>query len=392
MVKLQMEEKAFYRQLVQRYMENKATDDELEVFFHLLEQGRLDEYITAYMEQSPANTEKGPAVIRRIPRKLWLAAAVMGAVLLAGGGIYLARLNTAPVQQQLGVNPATVQQRDIRPGGDNAVLTLADGSTITLDSAGTGSLSVQGSTTVLKQAGGRLAYRANGTATPQMVQYNMLTTPRGGKYQVILPDGSSVLLNAASSLRFPTAFPGREREVELNGEAYFDVSKNAAQPFRVKLLSQDSAAREKAVEVLGTSFNIMAYQDEPFIRTTLVTGAVRVSGNGKAAMLLPGQQAVMDKASAAGIKVENANIEEAIAWKNNEFYFSNTNIYNIMRQISRWYNVDVSYEDSLHVLLNGNIRKNVNASQVFKMLELTGEVQFRITGRQVIVSSRHSGR
>jgi transmembrane sensor len=215
------------------------------------------------------------------------------------------------------------------------------------------------------------------------VQYNVLTTPKGGQYQVLLPDGTAVLLNAASSLRFPTAFTGREREVELKGEAYFDVSKNAAKPFRVKLPS--AAGAERTVDVLGTSFNIMAYPDEPFIKTTLVTGAVKVSSDNASALLSPGQQALMDRKD---IKVEKANIEEAIAWKNNEFYFNNTSIYSIMRQISRWYNVEVSYKDSLNVFLNGNIRKNVNASKVFSMLELTGEVRFRTEGKKVIVSGR----
>lgn len=381
-----MEDKAFYRQLVQRYMENKATDEELEVFFHLFEQGRLDEYITAYTDQLPVPAVKKQPAVRRVPQRMWLAAAVLGAALLTGGGMYLLQHRPA-FKQQPAVSHTAAPQPDIAPGGDNALLTLADGSVITLDSAGTGSLSVQGNTTVVKQAGGKLAYQVTGAGPQQTVQYNLLTTPRGGKYQVLLPDGTSVVLNAASSLRFPTAFAGKSREVELSGEAYFEVAENAAQPFRVKLRPEEGARGERVVEVLGTSFNIMAYRDEPFIKATLLTGAVKVTGEGAVAMLKPGQQAVMGKA-AAGISVAKASIEEAIAWKNNEFYFNNTNIYSIMRQISRWYNVDVRFEDSLHVFLNGNIRKNVNASQVFKMLELTGEVRFKTEGREVIVRGR----
>lgn len=378
-----MEEKAFYRQLVQRYMKNTATDEELEVFFHLQEQGLLDEYIIAYLDQHTIPADKKiPA-----PRRIWLAAAVLGAILLAGSSIFLLLRNKGHQPAELAVKEAAGKQ-DIAPGGDNAVLTLSDGSVITLDSAGAGAISVQGNTTVLKQSGGKLAYHATGAASTQTIQYNTLTTPRGGKYEVMLPDGTSVLLNAASSLRFPTAFPGRNREVVLSGEAYFEVAKNASQPFRVKLQSQNGTDPERVVEVLGTSFNIMAYQDESVIKTTLVTGSVRVTSEGTAALLSPGQQAVMDKASPEHIQVKKTGIEEAIAWKNNEFYFSNTDIYSIMRQISRWYNVDVRYEDSLQVFLNGNIQKSVNASQVFKMLELTGEVRFKTAGREVIVSAK----
>lgn len=375
-----MKEKDFYRLLVKRYMENTATDKELEAFFYYLEQGVLDKHIAAYMDGRAASadqSEQRPFA----PKTRWrwmAAAAILGAILLAGGIVYQMKRDAVPKQGNQTAGQI-IQPQEITPGTDNAVLTLADGSTITLDSTGSGSLSVQGNTTVLQQAGGKLAYRQQGTSSSPVVQYNTLTTPRGGKYQVTLPDGTSVLLNAASSLRFPVAFSGGEREVQLNGEAYFEVVQNAAQPFRVRL--QDPG---KVIEVLGTSFNIMAYQDEPAIRTTLVTGKVKVTSEGKATLLEPGQQAVI----AGDIKVQKASIEEALAWKNNEFYFSNTNIYSIMRQVSRWYNVDVRYEDSLQVFLNGNIRKSVNASQVFKMLELTGEVRFRTEGREVIVSAR----
>ncbi|GEP97202.1 FecR family protein [Chitinophaga cymbidii] len=393
-----MKDKEFYQLLVKRYMENKATDKELEAFFHYLGQGVLDEHIAAYMDAGSTaeqihntgathdadDTSHGRKLRRtaslpaaKPARKIWLAAAaLLAALLLAGGGIYLFRNNSTPLPQG---TLAAAPQQEIAPGTDNAVLTLADGSTITLDSTSAGSLSIQGNTNVIQQAGGKLAYRLQGAASSQIVQYNTLTTPRGGKYQLTLPDGTTVLLNAASSLRFPVAFPGKTREVVLNGEAYFEVAENAAQPFRVRLQEPG-----EVIEVLGTSFNVMAYRDEPPVKTTLVTGKVKVTSNGKAALLAPGEQAVM----AADIKVQKASIEEALAWKNNEFYFSNTNIYSVMRQISRWYDVDVKFEDSLQVYLNGNIRKNVNASQVFKMLELTGEVRFSTNGKEVTVSAR----
>lgn len=386
-----MKDKEFYQLLVKRYMENKATDKELEAFFHYLGQGVLDEHIAAYMDADAAREIPGEDREPRKPvpphvplsttakpaRKVWMAAAaLLGAILLAGGGMYLFRNNSTPPPKG---TLATAPQQEIAPGTDNAVLTLADGSTITLDSTNAGSLSIQGNTNVIQQAGGKLTYRPQGAASSQIIQYNTLTTPRGGKYQLTLPDGTTVLLNAASSLRFPVAFPGKTREVVLNGEAYFEVAENAAQPFRVKLQEPG-----EVIEVLGTSFNVMAYRDEPAVKTTLVTGKVKVTSNGRAALLAPGEQAVM----AADIKVQKASIEEALAWKNNEFYFSNTNIYSVMRQISRWYDVDVKFEDSLQVYLNGNIRKNVNASQVFKMLELTGEVRFSTNGKEVTVSAR----
>jgi transmembrane sensor len=266
---------------------------------------------------------------------------------------------------------------DISPGGNKAVLTLADGTAIILDSAQNGIISQQGNTKVLKLNSGQLAYNTLNN-TPAEVLYNTISTPRGGQYQVVLQDGSKVWLNAASSLRFPTAFTGKERTVQLTGEAYFEVAKNAAMPFKVQVNKME-------VSVLGTHFNVMAYDDESSIKTTLLEGSVRVTKENANALLKPGQEAILNPVE-EGFKVDDADVDEAVAWKNGLFQFNSTGLKSIMRQISRWYNVEVSYEgDVSGKNFSGLILRNTNLSEVLKMLQLTREVQFKVEGKKITV-------
>jgi ferric-dicitrate binding protein FerR (iron transport regulator) len=279
-------------------------------------------------------------------------------------------------------------QTDIAPGGAKAVLTLANGSQVLLDSARNGSLATQGNIRVVKLGNGQMAYKpAEGYQRAGEQQaataYNTLSTPRGGSYQLTLPDGSRVWLNSASSLTFPVEFTARERRVTLEGEAYFEVTKNSLRPFIVQTHGLE-------IKDLGTRFNVMAYQDEPDARTTLVEGAVEVAKGLKNVLLKPGQQAVVGKNTSGRIVVSKADVEEAVAWKAGYFSFHRTSIYEIMRQISRWYDVDVSYQDSVGVSLNGHISRSVNASEVFRTLELTGELTFTIQGKKVIVRETRS--
>ena len=265
----------------------------------------------------------------------------------------------------------------IVPGGNKAVLTLGDGSTISLDSAKEGVLTQQGNSKVVKVDAGVLAYDAKKDGE---VMYNTIATPYGGQYQVVLPDGSKVWLNAASSLRYPTAFAGAERRVELTGEGYFEIARDAAKPFVVH------AGSGEDVQVLGTSFNIMAYANEEDSRTTLVSGKVRVvAQGGEAAEVEPGTQAVLDHGKHS-LSVTEANVDQAIAWKNGLFRFHETGIRELMRQVERWYNVEVVYQtDGTDQDFSGIVSRSKSIGELLRTLEMTNSVHFRIEGRKIIV-------
>ncbi len=272
----------------------------------------------------------------------------------------------------------TLAVKDFAPGGNRAILTLADGSAILLDSVHNGILSQQGNTRVLKLNNGELAYHSSGEK-PGEVQYNTIATPKGGQYQVILADGTKVWLNAASSLHFPTSFAGRERRVEITGEAYFEVAHNAAMPFIVK-------NGDAEVRVLGTHFNINAYNDESAVKVTLLEGQVNVTqvNAHRSQLLSPGQQASMHVNS--DIKVNgNVDMEAVMAWKNGLFNFTSADIKTIMRQVGRWYDIDVSYEGNLPEReFSGKISRNTNASNVLKILEQSN-IHFRMENKKIIV-------
>lgn len=267
---------------------------------------------------------------------------------------------------------------DISPGDNRAILTLDDGSRINLDEAQNGVLASESNTNILKTGAGQLEYSNDGQPVAT-VKYNTLSTPMGGQYQLALPDGSKVWLNAGSSIRFPTAFIGKERNVELKGEAYFEIVKNKNMPF---IVHTDNSM---GIKVLGTQFNVMAYNDENTIKTTLIEGSVQILKESGTAILEPGQAAILNK-DTDKIKIANADIEEAVAWKNGDFLFSNENIESIMRKVSRWYNVDIAYQGNLsNKDFVGTISRDKNISELLKMLELTGAIHFKIEGRRVTV-------
>jgi ferric-dicitrate binding protein FerR (iron transport regulator) len=306
--------------------------------------------------------------------RAWQSAAAAILILLTAG-IYYYQNSPEPVL----VKTETPRFRnDVAPGNNKAILTLDDGSKIDLDDAKTGILANESNIDIKKTGDGQLEYTA-GAQNVKTVKYNILSTPMGGEYQLVLPDGSKVWLNSGSTLRFPTAFIGSERIVELKGEAYFDIAKNPKMPFLVR------TNNAMDIKVLGTQFNIMAYDDEKNINTTLIEGSVEVlKGSGKT-MLKPGQEAILNRGS-GNIKVASADLEQAIAWKNGYFIFYNENIESIMRKVSRWYNVDVVYQGNLsNKDFVGTISRNKNISELLKMLELTGAVHFSIDGRRITV-------
>jgi hypothetical protein len=302
---------------------------------------------------------------------VWKYAAIITIILISGiGFIYLKSTENPALLTE---NSAQViENNDVAPGGDKARLELADGSVIFLDQIEDGSLKSDKGIQITKQKG-QLIYAVS-SGTSNNITNNKISTPKGGQYQVVLQDGSNVWLNAGSSLRFPTAFLDAERIVELSGEAYFEIARNKDQPFKVKVGDID-------VEVLGTHFNVMAYKDEKTINTTLIEGSVKVSKGGLSKTIVPGQQArVQDE-----IELANVNIEEAVAWKNGLFQFNNTSLEIIMRQLERWYDVNVSYENIPSTYFTGSISRDNNISKVLNMLDLTSDLTFKIEGKVIIV-------
>ncbi|SDM34896.1 FecR protein [Daejeonella rubra] len=279
-------------------------------------------------------------------------------------------------------------KNDILPGNNKAILILADGSKISLDDAANGLLASQGNIAITKTENGEIIYEKNQVNKmkniPDHFVINTIQTPKGGKYQVRLPDGSKVWLNSASTLSYPTAFTGTERKVKLSGEAYFEIASNKKIPFRVESDGQ-------IVEVLGTHFNINSYDDEDFTKTTLLEGSVKVILNsksdvlGKTRMLKPGEQSLTNSKQ-PGIRIENADTEKAIAWKNGYFKFKNTPIQQIMREVERWYDVELVYEGNMPKdEFTGFISNEVNISAVLKILEQSGGVKFSVKGKKIKV-------
>lgn len=265
---------------------------------------------------------------------------------------------------------------NLPPGSNHAILTLANGTQIFLDSTNHRILPFQNGNSVKNLNGNLLSYSQ--LATVKQVEENKLSTPRGGQYQVQLPDGTHVWLNSASSLVYPTAFVGDTREVQLTGEAYFEVAHREQQPFIVH-------TRQMEVKVLGTGFNIMAYPEEQAVRTTLVHGSVLVQNKTQEKRITPGQQAILLN-NRQDFEIATVNVHQTIAWKEGEFWFKNTSIKNIMRQLSRWYNFDVVYQGDISgIRLSGVLAKHRNAEQLLTILQSTKQVQFDVHGKTIVV-------
>jgi transmembrane sensor len=318
-----------------------------------------------------------PVRVRRLPVWKWTAAAAI--VLTLGIGSYLGLLRKRAPSID-GAQQAQRFKNDVLPGGNKAILTLAGGQRIILDSAANGTLARQGGTDITKTDSGMLAYKSQ-EEKPTEVLFNTLTTPRGGQYRLVLPDGTRVWLNAASAITYPTAFTGKTRTVSIAGEAYFEVAKDAARPFQL-------TAGTISVAVLGTAFDVNAYSDEPDAKATLLEGSVRVinavaSPPGEARQLLPGQQAQIQ---GGAIRVnKDVDLEAVMAWKNGSFTFSDATIEAVMRQLARWYDVTVVYDTKVSQHFVADIPRNVPVSEVLKLLEMTGQVHFTIEGKKITV-------
>ena len=379
--------KQLFLQILQRYRLGKASADEisfLEKYYNLFEDNEEIELtdkeylsikttIKAKIDQQIALlTENKPST------KLWpfwaKYASVAAILVLISASIILYRnFNIDRANSEVAKN-------DILPGGQHAFLTLANGKKIMLDTASNGQIAKQQGISVTKTESGQLVYMVSDQSdTNNAPANNTITTPKGGNYQIILPDGTNVTLNAASSLTFPTSFKGTERAVILDGEAYFEVTKNAEMPFRVK-------SGQQVIEVLGTHFDVNAYADEPALKTTLLEGAVKVTVGQAIALIKPGQQSVVNNSDLKKIIVSNADLEKEMAWKNGVFSFENDDLKSIMRQIARWYDVDVIYEGEFpDDKFFGGIPRNSKLSAVAKILKLNN-ILLKIDGKTIRVS------
>lgn len=307
-------------------------------------------------------------------RVFYMVAAASLIIFISGTAAYLA-LKTAK-HNTISEEPQQQLKNGMAPGGNKALLTLSDGTTIILDDAKTGQIAQQGNTQIAKLANGQLVYKAlYGKATE--IAFNTLSTPRGGQFKLTLPDGSEVWLNAASSIKYPTAFIGNERKVEISGEAYFEIVHNAA-PFKVSVNGME-------VKVLGTHFNINAYNDEAFVKTTLLEGSIRLTKGSGVTTLRPGQQAQLR--NSGNIKViNNVDMDQVVAWKNGYFSFNRADLQTVMRQIARWYDVEIIYDGEIpERQFGGKIDRYGNLWEVLKILE-ESKVHFRIEEKKIIVS------
>ncbi|RVU02389.1 FecR family protein [Mucilaginibacter limnophilus] len=313
-----------------------------------------------------------PPVIKFYQRR-WLQVAAILLVILTAVIVVLNKNNT----------PANIAeniiQKPIVPGSNKAMLTLANGQTVVLDSASNGVIAGAGNNNVVKKNDGELVYQPGENAANNRIPiYNILTTPKGGEYRVTLSDGTKVWLNAASSLSYPQEFTGNERKVKLTGEAYFEVAKNKSKPFYVMV-------NDVQVRVLGTHFNISGYTDDGRVTTTLIEGAVQVSKYKVVSSLMPGQKAVVNNSS-ADIVVSSADVSDAVAWKNGYFTFNEEDITGIMKKVSRWYDVEVVYEGAVsNEKFGGTFYRSKSINELLDYLRRIGNISFKISGRRIIV-------
>ncbi|WP_299286027.1 FecR family protein [uncultured Mucilaginibacter sp.] len=316
----------------------------------------------------------------KLYRKTWFKVAASLLIFLTVGLIFFNRQFSQPVVGKRYVKHENTAV--ILPGSTKATLTTANGEVLVLEQAANGLIAKSGNIKVLKTHSGQIVYNLRDQkqlSSIQQVSYNTLTTPKGGEYQVVLADGTKIWLNAASSITYPTAFNGKERRIKLIGEAYFEVAKDARKPFYVNTANGQ-------IMVLGTHFNISAYPDDEVTSTTLLEGAVQVTKNQSSSLLKPGQQASISRGSDY-ISIAEAKIDEVMAWKNGYFIFDEDNIADIMKKVSRWYDVDVQY----HGLINdqkfgGTFHRSKSIVELLHYLEKIGNIHFLITGRRITVT------
>jgi transmembrane sensor len=367
-------------QIIDNYVSGTATAEEIkfiEAYYLQLEkendvlanasEADLKSFAEENFEAIQQKIKSGKAENRKFPIYRYAAAAII--LLAVGLGTFYLTNDKRPTVIQSKVK----RKIDVLPGVDKAILTLADGSKIVLDQLKEGEISKSKGVTISKTSYGQIIYTVDPSIAENVksLAYNTIETQKGGQYQVILPDGTKVWLNAASSLKYPSLFAKDERKVELTGEAYFEVAKQKNHPFRV-------ISKNQIVEVLGTHFNINAYADDKVIKTTLLEGSVKVSNPQFTKTLKPNEQAYIKNYGSEAITILLADTDDETAWKNGEFRFNNASLKAILYQLDRWYDLKVDYNNIPAKRYNGMVSRKAKLSEVLNMLELTGNISFEI--------------
>jgi len=389
-------------ELFQRFVQNTCTRNEMDELYAWIQDNReedlqllMDERFNNITDTSKADTVDWEHMYRQIVetkrvtpvKRLWYRVAVAASVLLIVSllGYYIINRQTGRTKDI--VKRDSVLHDITAPQSTRAMIVLSNGEKVYLDSAVAGQLATQGNTKLEKLSSGEIVYQKTAVANDEEIKFNTLSNPRGSQVvSLALADGTKVWLNAGSSLTYPVAFIGTERKVSITGEAYFEVSKDATKPFRVHF---SSAGRQGDVEVLGTHFNVNAYDDEPAIKTTLLEGSVKMSaiGNRQSAILKPGEQVSLSQSSHLSHPIP-VQTDAVMAWKNGLFNFKDADIQTVMRQIARWYDVEVEYQGIPKDKYAGEMSRQSQLSNVFTILETMGGVQFKIEGKKVTVIAK----
>lgn len=354
---------------------------ELDEWFHSLKVDPLE--FKNWVEESGGEEQFSEKLFKRFNQKLareqktkrYFYYGIAASLLLMFSVAFLFQNDHAAYSVQ---QTSILAKNTTAPGGNRAILTIGNGEQLSLNDQPLGYVSNQAGTQIYKSASGKLVYNSNTNHSKPV--YNTLATPRAGQYEVALPDGTRVWLNAESSLRYPTSFAGKYRKVELTGEAYFEVAHNRTMPFKVTTANQE-------ITVLGTHFNIKGYKDEAIVSTTLLEGSVKVSNqlSGKTQLLAPGRQSTVARSSGE-IEIHQVAVDQVMAWKNGYFIFENEDIQVIMKLISRWYDVDVTYKNAAQVRLGGTFSKSSDLAALLKSFELISNLKFDVKGRRVTVT------
>ena len=375
------------RELLKKYQSGNCTDSENKLieswYQQLIETGEwqwgegekdmmqkiLEARVMKQINDTPSKI-KSPVFL--LPRSRWWAAASI--ILLLGASSYFLFFNYTSKPGQI----AKVLPNDIKaPQSNRATITLANGQKVFLDSAGNGALAIQGNVKLVKLPGGEIAYQNTSGEISRKIEYNTLSNPRGSKViNMVLADGSKVWLNAGSALTYPVAFIGNERKVSISGEGYFEIAHDASKPF---IVSKDDVD----IRVLGTHFNVNAFEDDGSdINVTLLEGSVKISNGSATGLLKPGQQARVNKKVKI---VSDVDLDAVMAWKNGYFQFDHAGLQNVLKQLSRWYDVNVVYKGRNQPReFVGEIQRDLSLSEVLKILE-KNKVHFKIEGRELIV-------
>lgn len=386
--------------LLDRYLKSQSNTKEKEKLDEFFEENsnsieasksienvsKLEDKIFNYIQFGIKEQVKKESTLNRMPY-LQIAASIL-VIFLFSTTIYFYRSSLAS-KSQLPIAQGVAKIEDKQPAKNIAILTLGNNSQIVLDEASNGEIAQESGVSILKTDKGELIYKirnSNKLSNNDLNKYNTISTPMGGKFKVILPDGSLVVLNAASTLKYPVHFDEKLRKVSFTGEAYFEIAK--LEDKRKKRVPFYVYSNDQIVEVLGTHFNINSYDNEEYSKTTLLEGSVKIINEKSAApakILKPGQQAVIKRGDIQ-TKIMIADEAQALAWKDGYFLFKNTNIKDVVNELERWYNIDIQYEDAMEFEnITGYISRNVKISSVLKMLQLSGIVNYEINGSKIII-------